>query len=109
MLFVKRGKARSKGQQFPNLALQSTGKRYTKVSDAKGVKPQLQSGAIPVVDSINEDTARRENLRKHTEMLVHLIKKQVFLLQRDMLQVIKQTLGLEMLGVVRHLSLLLVI
>ena len=62
MLFVKRGKARSKGQEFPNLALQSTGKRYTKVSDAKGVKPQLQSGAIPVVDSINEDSARREKL-----------------------------------------------
>ena len=62
MLFVKRGKARSKGQQFPNLALQSTGKKYTKVSDAKGVKPQLQSGAIPVVDSSNEDNARREKL-----------------------------------------------
>jgi len=62
MLFVKRGKARSKGQQFPNLALQSTGKRYTKVPDAKGVKPQLQSGAIPVVDSSNEDNARREKL-----------------------------------------------
>jgi len=62
MLFVKRGKARSKGQQFPNLALQSTGKRYTKVSDAKGVKPQLQSGAIPIVDSSNEDNARREKL-----------------------------------------------
>jgi len=62
MLFVKRGKARSKGQQFPNLALQSTGKKYIKVPDAKGVKPQLQSGAIPVVDSINEDTARREKL-----------------------------------------------
>ena len=63
MLFVKRGKARSKGQQFPNLALQSTGKRYTKVSDAKGVKPQLQSGAIPVVDSNgSEDSAKREKL-----------------------------------------------
>ena len=62
MLFVKRGKARSKGQQFPNLALQSTGKRYTKVSDAKGVKPQLQSGAIPVVDSNDEDNAKREKL-----------------------------------------------
>jgi len=62
MLFVKRGKARSKGQQFPNLALQSTGKRYTKVSDAKGVKPQLQSGAIPVVDSSGENNARREKL-----------------------------------------------
>jgi hypothetical protein len=62
MLFVKRGKARNKGQQFPNLALQSTGKRYIKVSDAKGVKPQLQSGAIPVVDSSSEDNARREKL-----------------------------------------------
>ncbi len=62
MLFVKRGKARSKGQQFPNLALQSTGKRYIKVSDAKGVKPQLQSGAIPVVDSNSEDSARNEKL-----------------------------------------------